>query len=75
MLSANRKLSAGWRKIAITLTIAEWERSWNEFDLVFGALVVNPLRVSTILPNIWLFSMYSWAVRISFNGNVWSMIA
>jgi hypothetical protein len=25
---------------------------------------------STILPNIWLFSMYSWAVRMSFNGNV-----
>ena len=38
-----------------------------------STLVASGYGFSTILPNIWLFSMYSWALRISCSGKMRSM--
>jgi hypothetical protein len=46
----------------------------RQAPVILGALRVSAVSssqgFSTILPNIWLFSMYSWAARVSLKGNV-----
>jgi hypothetical protein len=54
-------------------------RTYDGFHLrfVFSRLflVKNSKGSERILPNSWLFSMHSRAVRVSFKGNVWSIDA